>query len=61
MIIFSFEFVYIVDYLMDSGDREWGSFFCDLELGHMGSRRICSRGWSCWTSIGGEALGPMKA
>jgi hypothetical protein len=21
---------------------------------------ICSRGWPCWTSMGGEALGPMK-
>jgi hypothetical protein len=22
---------------------------------------ICSRGWSCWSSMGGEALGPVKA
>jgi hypothetical protein len=23
--------------------------------------RICSRGWPCWSSMGGEALGPVKA
>jgi hypothetical protein len=22
---------------------------------------ICSHGWPCWTSMGGEALGPVKA
>jgi hypothetical protein len=22
------------------------------------SGRICGRGWPCWTSVGGEALGP---
>jgi len=22
---------------------------------------ICSRGWPCWASMGGEALGPVKA
>ena len=26
-----------------------------------GSTWICSRGWLCWTSKGGEALGPEKA
>jgi len=26
-----------------------------------GSSRICSRGWHCLASIGGEALGPVKA
>jgi hypothetical protein len=26
-----------------------------------GSSCICSRGWPCWTSMGGEALGPEKA
>ena len=26
-----------------------------------GSSCICSRGWPCWTSKGGEALGPEKA
>jgi hypothetical protein len=25
-----------------------------------GSSYICSRGWPCWTSMGGEALGPVK-
>jgi hypothetical protein len=25
------------------------------------SSPICSRGWSSWSSMGGEALGPMKA
>jgi hypothetical protein len=24
------------------------------------SRCICSRGWPCWTSVGGEAHGPVK-
>jgi hypothetical protein len=26
-----------------------------------GSSHICSRGWPCWASMGGEALGPLKA
>ena len=26
-----------------------------------GSSHICSRGWFCQTSVGGEALGPVKA
>ena len=26
-----------------------------------GSSCICSRGWPCWTSVGGEALGSVKA
>jgi len=26
-----------------------------------GSSCICSRGWPCWTPMGGEALGPAKA
>ena len=26
-----------------------------------GSSCIYSRGWPCWTSMGGEALGPVKA
>jgi hypothetical protein len=26
-----------------------------------GFSRICSRGWPCWTSMGGEALGAGKA
>jgi hypothetical protein len=26
-----------------------------------GSSHICRRGWPCRTSMGGEALGPMKA
>jgi hypothetical protein len=26
-----------------------------------GSSYICSRGWHCQASIGGEALGPVKA
>jgi hypothetical protein len=26
-----------------------------------GSSCICSRGWTCWTSMGGAALGPVKA
>ena len=26
-----------------------------------GSSCICSRGWPCWTSMGGEALGPVEA
>jgi hypothetical protein len=25
-----------------------------------GSSCICSRRWHCWTSMGGEALGPVK-
>jgi hypothetical protein len=25
------------------------------------SSRICSRGWPCWASVGGEALGPVTA
>ena len=25
------------------------------------SSLICSRGWPCWASMGGEALGPVKA
>jgi hypothetical protein len=29
--------------------------------GTHGSNRICSRGWPCWASMGGEALGPVKA
>jgi hypothetical protein len=29
--------------------------------GTHGSSHICSRGWPCWTSMGGEALGPEKA
>ena len=29
--------------------------------GTHGSSCICSRGWLCWTSKGGEALGPEKA
>jgi hypothetical protein len=29
--------------------------------GTHGSSHICSRGWPCGTSMGGEALGPMKA
>jgi hypothetical protein len=28
--------------------------------GTHGSSCICSRGWPCWTSMGGEALGPVK-
>ena len=26
--------------------------------GTHGSSHICGRGWPCWTSVGGEALGP---
>ena len=26
-----------------------------------GSSHICSRGWPCCSSVGGEALGPVKA
>jgi hypothetical protein len=26
-------------------------------IGRHGSGCICSRGWPCWTSVGGEALG----
>ena len=29
--------------------------------GTHGSSLICSRGWPCWASMGGETLGPMKA
>jgi hypothetical protein len=29
--------------------------------GSHGSSYICSRGWHCWTSMGGETLGPGKA
>jgi hypothetical protein len=29
--------------------------------GTNGSKHICSRGWPCWTSVGREALDPMKA
>jgi hypothetical protein len=29
--------------------------------GTHGSSCICSKGWLCWTSVGGEALGPVKA
>jgi uncharacterized protein YqcC (DUF446 family) len=29
--------------------------------GTHGSSRICSRGWPCQASMGGEALGPVKA
>ena len=29
--------------------------------GTHGSSCICSRGWPCWTSMGGEALHPVKA
>jgi hypothetical protein len=29
--------------------------------GNHGSSRICSRGWPCCTSMGGETLGPVKA
>jgi hypothetical protein len=29
--------------------------------GTQGSSRICSRGWTCGTSVRGEALGLMKA
>jgi hypothetical protein len=29
--------------------------------GTVGSSRICSRGWPSWVSVGGEALGPVKA
>jgi hypothetical protein len=29
--------------------------------GTQGSSCICSRGWCSWTSMGGEALGSMKA
>jgi hypothetical protein len=25
-----------------------------------GTGHICDRGWPCWTSVGGEALGPVK-
>jgi hypothetical protein len=29
---------------------------------HGSSRSICSRGWFCWTSMGGEAFsGPVKS
>ena len=28
--------------------------------GTHGSNHICSRGWPCQTSVGGEALGPVK-
>jgi hypothetical protein len=28
--------------------------------GTHGSSHICSRGWPCWTSVGGEALGSVK-
>jgi hypothetical protein len=28
--------------------------------GTCGSSCICSRGWPCWSSMGGEALGPVK-
>jgi hypothetical protein len=24
------------------------------------NRYVCSRGWPCWTSMGGVTLGPMK-
>jgi hypothetical protein len=29
--------------------------------GTHGSSGICSRGWPCWSSMEGEALGPVKA
>jgi hypothetical protein len=29
--------------------------------GTHGSSHMCSRGWPCWASMGGEALGPVKA
>jgi hypothetical protein len=29
--------------------------------GPHGSSCMCSKGWLCWVSVGGEALGPMKA
>jgi hypothetical protein len=29
--------------------------------GILGSSCICSRGWPCQASMGGEALGPVKA
>ncbi|KRY62113.1 hypothetical protein T4D_14112 [Trichinella pseudospiralis] len=29
--------------------------------GTHGSSGICSRGWLSWSSMGGEALGPVKA
>jgi hypothetical protein len=25
-----------------------------------GSPSMCSRGWPCWTSMGGEAFGPVR-
>jgi hypothetical protein len=31
------------------------------EGGNHGSSNICRRGWPCWTSMGGEALGPGEA
>jgi hypothetical protein len=29
--------------------------------GSCGSSCMCSRGWPCWTSMGGDAFGPVKA
>jgi hypothetical protein len=29
--------------------------------GTQGSSCICSRGWPCWTSMGGKVLGPENA
>jgi hypothetical protein len=29
--------------------------------GTHGSSLICSRGWPCWVSMEGKALGPVKA
>jgi hypothetical protein len=29
--------------------------------GPHGSSHICNRGWPCWASVGGEALGSVKA
>jgi hypothetical protein len=29
--------------------------------GTHGSSHICSRGWPCWRSMGGEDIGPTKA
>jgi hypothetical protein len=46
-----------------------GTTQCSQELDHHlrsvqrgihGSRYICSRGWPCLTSMGGEALGPVE-
>ena len=33
----------------------------NTQEGTHGSSYICSRGWPCWRSIGGEALGTEKA